>query len=165
FNLRFKERFTPYRGLHQLIFNNPYLAILSTLGIIQILFHVTKMTKRHSFDCADFILLPATLGVLAGLFLIPVPYAQYYLLFLPLCALFASAYLIEAVDNLGKMQDDIDWREWISWVSPYCIAVFLFLGLICLSVGSDHPLIVTAYWFSAFVGAAVLLRLKTPTFA
>jgi 4-amino-4-deoxy-L-arabinose transferase-like glycosyltransferase len=162
FNLGFKERFAPYHRLHILIFDNPYLALLGSVGLIQFLL---RIVKRDFFLRADFILVPSTLGLIVGLFIIPVAYSQYYLLFLPLAAVVAGAFLIEIVDKVVELREHVHWRQWILRLAQYSLAVLIFLSLISLGVGSDHPFLVTAYWFGALAVAMVLLWRRIPTFA
>jgi uncharacterized membrane protein HdeD (DUF308 family) len=145
FNLRYPHE-SPYGGLQALTIQNPYLVTLGSLGLILQVFQLSREWISH----ADSTLALACLGLIAGLFLIPNPYPQYYLMFLPLLSLFASMTLISILSKLATLREQqSDWK-WIIVVAAGTIPVGIFLVVFC------RP-IVAAFWFSALLIAIFFL--------
>jgi len=157
FNFRFKQRFGPYEGLHQLFFDNPYLALMAMLGLARLV----AQTIRERND-RDVIVAPSTLGVIAGLFLIPVPYAQYYLLLLPLAAMSAAAFLIDAVEFMIGLRQRGPGRDWWRSAGLRSLVVLIFLSMTAVGAGSNHPVAVTIYWYAVLLVALVVLWMRYP---
>src|SRR5205823_1375941 len=126
----FKTRVTPYNDLRQLIIQNPYLALLGGAGLVRFLLSIFR---RDSFGNKDFILFSSTVGVIGGvLFLMPIPHTQVYLMFLPLIALFAGAFLIESVDKLMELRKQLPVWQWSLMIVLIALAVMTSLGLMRL---------------------------------
>jgi len=157
FNFRFKDRFSPFPGLHQLIFSSPYMVFFGLLALLQ---HVPEIIKRKLSSRADLILVPSTFGVIAGVFIVPVPHAQYYLLLLPLLALFGAIGVVKTIETLWELRQQANSRKWIVSASYYVLGALVFLGLVSLGAGSPHPYIVVAFWFCALAGGIIFLWLR-----
>jgi 4-amino-4-deoxy-L-arabinose transferase-like glycosyltransferase len=155
------KRFSPYFGLHALAYQNPFLVLLSIAGLLQ---SILLIFQRSTGRRGDFILVPCTLALLVGLFVIPVPYAQYYLLFLPLVALFAAAFLLESVMRLIELRASLTPWQWISAVGFFCIPFIVFIVLLSREAGTHWPpLVVPAYWSFALLGCIALAFIKART--
>jgi len=162
FNFRFKDRFSPLPDLHQLLFSSPYLILFGLLGL---LYSVSEIIKAKFLCRADMVLVPSALGVMAGLFIVPVPHAQYYLLLLPLLALFTAAGIVKTIEMARAARQQGDRWKWIVSASYYLLGVWIWLGVVSLGTGSPHPFLVVTFWFGAAVGAAFFLWLQQPLMA
>jgi hypothetical protein len=163
FNFRFKDKITPFRYLPGFIYDNPYLTFLGSAGLIWL---PLSIFRQNPFSRGDFILIPSLLGLIGGLFLIPTPYEQYYLMFLPLLSLLAGAFLVESVDKLAALRERIPLWQWSSLVTLCSLTIVTGLGLISRGAGSHWPpLLVTAYWCSAVIGTMILVFLRSRTLA
>lgn len=162
FNFRYKDSFSPLPDLHQLIFSGPYLAGFTFVGL---LYSIRRIAEKRFRDGADKVLVPSALGVLAGVFIVPVPHAQFYLLLLPLLALFAAAAVVQTVENLYAARQAGDRWKWVVSASFGLVGVLLLLGLVSLGADSPHPFLVVGFWFAAAVGAVFFLGLQQPVMA
>jgi 4-amino-4-deoxy-L-arabinose transferase-like glycosyltransferase len=97
-NAAWQIRFSPARYLHQLWVQNGLLVGLSVIGVLGI---GLRMFSREAFRRGDYILVINGIGLFAGLFIISVPHRQYYLMFLPLIAIYAAAAIVDVVDVLA----------------------------------------------------------------
>lgn len=103
-NSRWKIRFTPYGYIKQLLRQNPFISAISLLGL---LVATTQIWKREAVKKGIFIAILPTYVLIAGLFIMPVPYRQYYTLFLPLLAIFcASIFNLVAEINIRQLLSD-----------------------------------------------------------
>jgi hypothetical protein len=129
FNFRYKERYESdvlYRLLHKLASQNPILVAFGSAGVIRLLPFVFR---RGSLRRGDAVLALNALGLFLGAFLIPVPSEQYCLLFLPLVALLAGAFLMEAIDKLRSLRDYFQTRVWSALVTLSILALVTRLAL------------------------------------
>jgi hypothetical protein len=60
------------------------------------------MFSREGFRRGDYIIALNGIGLFAGLFLIAVPHRQYFLMFLPLTALYAATAMVGAINFLAR---------------------------------------------------------------
>ncbi|MFC1718224.1 ArnT family glycosyltransferase [Candidatus Poribacteria bacterium] len=87
-NSRWKVTFSPYNYIKQLLRQNPFISVISILGL---LIATVRMWRKEGVINGNFVpVLPAYV-LIAGLFIMPVPYRQYYMLFLPLLAVYCGA--------------------------------------------------------------------------
>src|SRR5262249_52397110 len=99
-----------------------------------------------------------TLALIVGLFLIPVPHYQYYILFLPLIALFAATFLVGSVTKLADLRDRLTVSRWASIVALSSLAVLAGLILIARGAESHWPLfLIIGYWFVMLLGSMALI--------
>jgi len=96
-NLRYAQAlaFSPLSNLRSIVRENPIMVALALGGFVQSLLH---MFERRRFRRGDFVLVLNTFGLMVGVFLLPVPYRQYYLMLFPLVAIFAATYLVHIAD-------------------------------------------------------------------
>ncbi len=102
-NLGWKVGFSPFVYIVKLLSQNPFLVGLGLFGLIGAI-HRFRSTDNSVH--LNYIMIINLIGLVAGLFIIPVPWRQYYLMFLPLLALFAANALIEVVDLMIQFKDD-----------------------------------------------------------
>lgn len=86
----------PFPGLISSVFReNPILISLGTLGIV---LEGWRRFRDGTFTPDKFLLL-ATIGAIAGLRLLPEAWLQYYLIFMPLLAIYGADLLSSAIDK------------------------------------------------------------------
>ena len=98
-NLGWKVGFSPAEYIHQLMEQNPFMVGFGLLGL---LWAVPKIFSGPSIERGDYIIAINLVGLIVGLFIIPVPYRQYYMMFIPLLALFAARFLVQIVEYLAS---------------------------------------------------------------
>ncbi len=103
-NLRVANHFPPYGTIRTVLSQNPIILGLGTIGCAHA---AVGMFKGAAFRRGDFVLVVNTLGLIFGLFLLPQPYRQYFLTFLPLLGLLAAAGLVDMVDLLLLLHERI----------------------------------------------------------
>ncbi len=152
-----------YRPLMQFLYANPFLGIFSVAGL---LISLSAVFQQKLPVRGDFIVAPAALSYIAGLFFIPTPYYQYYILFLPLVSVFASSFLFGTIDRFRELRERATSGQWMSLAAASSFAVLWILILICRNAGTERPLIlVIGFWFSAFLGSILLVFWRVPAFA
>jgi len=101
FNFLFTQglrgRITPFFYLLRLWEQNAFFCVCALLGAARLI----AAAARRGASAAERCLAANLAGLLAGLFINPVPERQYFLLFLPLAALAAAALLVDACDRLA----------------------------------------------------------------
>ncbi len=100
-NLRWPVRFSPVPLLRQLFHENGLLVVLAAGGW---LLAAVALARRMSEGIGRALVPLQAAGLVAGVFLIPVPYAQYLVLVLPLLALLAGSLLVRAVTAVSRLQ-------------------------------------------------------------
>ena len=155
--------FSPYGGLHQLLYQHPFLGFFGSAGL---LCSLSFIFRRSSSQRGGFIIAPATLALIVGLFLIPFPHYQYYVLFLPLVAVFAATFLVESVAKLADLRDRLTVWQWTSIAALSSIAILAGLVLIGRGAGSHWPLfLIIGYWFGMLLGGMALIFMRAPAVA
>lgn len=96
-NSQWKVRFSPKGYINQVVNQNPFLPVMGLAGL---LVSIVLMFKKEEASKGIYIPVFCTLSVIVGLFIMPVPYRQYYQLFLPLLAIY-SAFIL---DNIMKIK-------------------------------------------------------------
>ena len=156
-------RDSPYGVLHQFLYQHPFLGFFGSAGL---LCSLSSLFGRSLPGRGDFIIAPATLSLIVGLFLIPTPYYQYYVLFLPLVALFAAAFLLESVIKLADLRDRLTVGQWTSIAALISIVILAGLVLIGRGAGSHWPLfLIVGYWFGMLLGGMALIFMRVPAVA
>lgn len=160
-NLRWKVRFSPSNYLLQLLRQNPLIAAVGVLGTLRAL---VVLRRRYARRQGDAVTVLSFLSVAAGLYVMPVPYRQYYLLGLPLLALLASDWLTRLC-ALAEPQRP-DGRP---WYAPYQLliagaitALAVGLALWYGKAALGEPWTLPAIWAMAAAGAWLVARLRLP---
>jgi hypothetical protein len=159
FNAGFKSGFTPYRGLMSLVEQNPLFVAFAVVGLAHILL---GLRRAESSERGDAGLVLNSLGLFAGLWIIPVAYRQYYFMALPLWALLAAVFLVGAIDTLA------DRRVWLG--APrrdrmeWSVRGILLLFALGATLGESRPRLLGTYSLGpailpVFWGLAVVLML------
>ena len=90
-NSQWKVRFSSTGYIKQMIQKNPFFPVMGLAGL---LVNIVWLHRREEVARGIFIPVFCTISVLIGLFILPVPYRQYYLLFIPLLAIY-SGFIIK----------------------------------------------------------------------
>jgi 4-amino-4-deoxy-L-arabinose transferase-like glycosyltransferase len=154
---------SPYAILHQFLYQHPFLALLGGAGLLRSLAFVFGKSSPKS---GDFMVVLVTLSLIGGLFIIPAPNYQYYVLFLPGFALLAAAFLLESAVKLSALRDRLtDWQ----WITVAALSSILILGGIVLigrGAGSQRPLtFILGYWVIALSCFMALMFKRSATAA
>ncbi len=112
-NLRWKSHFPPTACVSSLLIPNPVITVLGMLGLGRAFWGTFT---RAGFRQGDFVLALNTLGLIIGLYIIPVPQRQYLLLFLPLLALHAADVVVGLVGLLIALQDRRLLERCLAWM-------------------------------------------------
>jgi hypothetical protein len=151
--------FTPYKNLENLLYQNPLFGFFGSAGLLYTLPH---LFRRSSPSLGSLITL-ATIALLVGLFLIPVPHFQYFVLFMPLGAIFAASFLVNSVTKLAEMRNCLTVWQWISVAAMS--SIILLGGLISIAHGTRSylpPLLVVGYWFGLYLVTMVFAFRRKP---
>jgi len=94
-NSHWKVRFSPIGYIKQIIQQNPFFPVIGLAGL---LINIVWMHRREEIAKGIFIPVFCTISVLVGLFILPVPYRQYYLLFIPLLAIYSGFIVKKCIE-------------------------------------------------------------------
>ncbi|MGH7834472.1 MAG: hypothetical protein ACREQK_12560, partial [Candidatus Binatia bacterium] len=97
-NVDWRIQFSPMPYLQRLFEQNRFIVGSSIIGLLSM---TLRMFSREAFRRGDTIVAVNGIGLFAGLFVIPVPHRQYYLMFLPLMALCSAAAVVDAIEFLA----------------------------------------------------------------
>ena len=107
---------------------------------------------------AGVLLLLMGAGLFIGLFVVPVPYPQYCLTFIPLFAIVAAAGLVESARSLSAARTLRDLRP----TGLGLLAAALFAGLSAVDLRIARPLLIAWMVYPALVIAAIAALLSLP---
>jgi hypothetical protein len=157
------DRDSPYHALHQFLYQHPFLGFFGSAGL---LCSLSFIFTRSSTERAGFFIAPFTLALIVGLFLIPFPRYQYYVLFLPLVAIFAATFLVESVAKLTDLRDRLTVVQWTVVAVFSSMVILTLLVLIARGSGSDWPLfLIIGYWFGVLLACMALIFRRAPAVA
>jgi hypothetical protein len=99
------------------------------------------------------------------MFVIPTPYRQYTVMFLPLLGIVAGHFLLRTVDEicLAREQGELFRSPRLLWLIPLAVTLWHFLGLAAAHLPRP-PLYLTS-WIMILVVAGVLLRIRASSWA
>jgi hypothetical protein len=155
-SVRWKPETTPGDILSFLARYEPWLFALTAGGVSVLL---SELGQSGNTSRSNVFLLLTALGVFLGLFLVPVPYAQYCLTFIPLFAIISATFLVELTRTLSATGR---WREALRLSGKTLIAVLVVLGLSCAGLNIARPIIVTWVFYPLLVVVATLTVLTLP---
>jgi len=166
-NSRWKVKFRPYGYIKQLLIKNPFFSVI---GIIGLLVGTVRAFKREAIGNGSFVLVLPTYALIAGLFVIPVPYRQYYLLFLPLLAIYCG-FLFGTVDYRRLMSDVRNFRPTPLSAGFVVLAISLLAGGLIFVLRFSKPTIFGSdnlyllLWAILIVSGVVALILNRSAYA
>jgi hypothetical protein len=97
-NAGWQIQFSPMPYLQRLFEQNRFIVGSSMIGVLGV---TPRMFSQEGFRRGDYVVAVNGIGLFAGLFIIPVPHRQYFLMFLPLMALCAAAAVVDAIESLA----------------------------------------------------------------
>lgn len=92
-NANWKVKFSPIGYIKQVIRQNPFFPVMSLAGL---LIATVNLYKREKVENGSYIPIFCTYSAMIGLFIMPVPYRQYYQIFLPMLSMY-SAILLKGI--------------------------------------------------------------------
>ena len=93
-NLHWRSKFWPYDYINQAFRQN---AFFCAFGLVGLVIATLQLRKREEVVKGSFAPAISTYMLIGGLFLMPVPYRQYYLLFIPLLAMYCGLVSVTLV--------------------------------------------------------------------
>ncbi|MGH9364009.1 MAG: ArnT family glycosyltransferase [Thermoanaerobaculia bacterium] len=152
-NARWKLRFSPADYLVQLVKQNPILVALALVGFFRAFF---GMFGRQRFRRGEFVFALNALGLFLGLFIVPVPYRQYYLMFLPLGATFAAGLVVDVIDGLSAALRGHRPKNALAHLYLFA-GSGAFILLLALALKEAHPRVLNDLFYPEMWGVALLL--------
>lgn len=152
-NLVWRIRVPTYPLTRQLIAQNPVLALLGSLGLVGAAFRVRRFST-------DGLLVLTTAGAIGGVFALPTPWPQNYLIFLPLLALCAGDLLTSVADCVFAAHTPLGIRVIISLA-----LALLASGAIALLSASASLEIDLPFAMFVVIGTALLFRFRSTALA
>jgi len=151
-NLGWQQETTVGATLHWLVVRDPFFIALAVPGG---LLGFLSLFRAQRFSAVGVLILANTLGLFLGLYLIPVPYSQYCLLFLPMVALYSAAFIVKMAEFLQSLL-----RETSNPVKEFPAEALFFIGAYCLMLGCcvyiAEPKAI-GLWFFPLIGALTIL--------
>jgi hypothetical protein len=98
-NARWPARHSPVHLMRVIAGQSPLLLGLAALGLLRA---GRSLLARDRFERGDPLFFLQAAGLLAGAFVLPSPYLQYYLMLLPLAAVLAARTLVDGVAALAR---------------------------------------------------------------
>ena len=120
-NSHWKVRFSPMGYIKQMIIQNPFFPVMSLAGLIV---NIVWLHRKEEVAKGIFVPIFCTISVLVGLFILPVPYRQYYQFFIPLFAVY-SGFIVKKCIEFNFRQIEISRQA----IFSYFFAVII-LGLV-----------------------------------
>jgi 4-amino-4-deoxy-L-arabinose transferase-like glycosyltransferase len=125
-NFRWEREVSPYGFIVYHARQNPFILAIQVGGLLL----ATLRLRRQFVLRGEFAPVLATYVLIVGLFLIPVPYPQYFLFFLPMLAIFAAILIMECADTLNKVAlkwrcQDARQRWWLLPAAVYLVGTAL----------------------------------------
>ncbi len=132
-NANWKVRFSPIGYIKQIIRQNPFFPIMSLAGL---LIATVSLYKREKVENGSYIPIFCTYSAMVGLFIMPVPYRQYYQIFLPMLCMYSAILLKYVVEFRPiKLLRSIKTKK-----INILILVFSFLLLCAITIGLIYTL-------------------------
>jgi len=124
-NSQWKLKFKPYNYIKQMTTQNPFFPVTGLLGLFIASY---LMYKKENIANGSFVPVLSTYALIAGLFIMPVPYRQYYQLFIPLLAIYSGMIFVRLSEiDFGKLKALKD--------RPLCfIIVIIIMELVIISL-------------------------------
>ena len=157
-NLHWRSKFWPYGYIQQEFRQN---AFFCAFGLVGLVIATLKLRKKEEAIKGSFAPVISTYVLIGGLFLMPVPYRQYYLLFIPLLAMYCSLVSVALVSYLRlpkyqRLQKSVQVTAKFTLFIRVCGCILLFLGVII------YPLtqILSQFLIVKFSGGSRYIRLN-----
>lgn len=126
-NSHWKASFSPNANIKELLQQNPFFPIMGLTGALASL---VGLRRSEAVRQGIHVPIACLCSVAAGLFIIPVPYKQYYLLFIPLLALFSGSLFANGLTFDVRRVCAGGRRACVaSWLSTCAVLLFGSVGL------------------------------------
>lgn len=153
-NLGWKAGFSPYEYILDLLSQNPYIVGFGLLGLFLAI--PRNISSANFILRGDYIIGINLIGLIIGLFIIPVPWRQYYLIFLPLLALFAARFLINVVDELANSRTTGTWTYSSFWTKSI-LFLLLAAGLLLWTFPSPNDITLLIIVKKSFIFSTIVV--------
>lgn len=143
-NSQWKHKFKPYDYIKRMITQNPFFPVMSLLGLFIATFWIHR---RDEVNKGSFVPVFSTYALIGGLFIMPVPYRQYYQLFLPLLAMYFGMILGKFIEiDLPSLLSRLNKRQ----IRLYKVFIVVFIS----------ELVIVGLIFSLNTAKPVLFNVK-----
>jgi len=161
-NSRWKLKFLPFNYIRQLLRQNPFFSVIGILGLFTATFW---MHKREEITKGGFVLVFCAYFLIAGLFIMPVPYRQYYQLFLPLLAIHCGIIFskVAAVNIRHLIRDLAHGKLRPVYVGFTLLAINLMIAGLILTLRLSKPVVLNSGKFYLLLWIALIV-LAVPVF-
>jgi hypothetical protein len=156
-NAHWKFHLDKWEQIHNLAYENPLLVALGTAGLLQAL--STPLFNRKSKNgipkSANPLPALSLLALIFGIKIIPVPYTEYFLMLIPLLAIYQSILLLQTIIYLKRKISLRTLRE----LTPFILAFIIFIVIIIFITPPFAPSITEKFaWLLTLPTALYLLR-------
>lgn len=139
--------------------------LLIALGLAGLAHAAITLLSTTTIRRGNYVAPLATASLLAGLYIMPVPYRQYYMQFVPLLALLAATALSDLLRTVESTARDLRRTRWYAHLSNLLLlALITTAAYVVLRRYATYPLLVpdTRWWYAALAAALLLpiLRLR-----
>ncbi|MBI1927377.1 glycosyltransferase family 39 protein [Candidatus Poribacteria bacterium] len=128
---QWKTRFWPYIYIQRALKQNPFFCAFGLMGLM---IATTRLREKENASNGGLAPVLSTYMLLIGLFLMPIPYRQYFLLFLPLLAMYCGLALETLIQSPLYSQIRDLWRERKYFFIGLTIVEFIILAIALGSV-------------------------------
>lgn len=120
-NAKWPHRFLPIAETIILLKTNPFF---SMLGFISLIVITNKLRHKDTISNGSFVSILSTYALIIGLFIIPVPHLQYFMLFSPMLAIYSGYTFNFLMEHFSWSQIQKLWQK-----KEYPLIGFIFLGI------------------------------------
>lgn len=132
-NANWKVRFSPIGYIKQIIRQNPFFPVMSLAGLF---IATVNLRKKEKVENGSYIPIFCTYSAMIGLFIMPVPYRQYYQIFLPMLSMYSAILLKDMVEfNIINLLKGIKTNK-----TDILILIFSFLFFCAIILGLIYTL-------------------------
>ncbi len=150
FNSAYARLFSPFEWLQPIVLFNPIFVFWSLAGIFSALATLFRDGRRNP---EKHLICCAVLGGIAGAFIIPVPFRQYYALFMPLAYILAATAIIGFLEFLWNADLKVRATAGLVIILPALLPVFIRH---LAGYSYNRTLEDTGFWIGFLAGALFL---------
>ena len=158
-NLHWRSKFWPYGYIKQVFRQNVFFGVFGLLGLI---IATLQLRQREEATKGSFVPVISTYMLIVGLFLMPVPYRQYYLLFIPLLAMYCGLVAVKLVKYLSWSQISTSWCKTKSSLVRAIVKRFIPFIYVCGYISLAFGIIVQP--LSQMLGQFLIIKLDKPRY-
>lgn len=129
--LFWKDKMLPFELTALILKKNTFFCIAGLAGLI---IAAAQLKDKRAAKRADFVPFLLLCVFVLGLFVVPIPYLQYYLFFIPLVSIYCGLSFEKIIDRLILFRTTKRVYRWNNWT-----AYFILIGVVVLFLQSRVP--------------------------